>query len=45
MLENAFCAQEGTEGGREGIAVKKRMGSWQAVTGSMLTKPGIGSEA
>ena len=37
---------EGTrEGDREGMAVKKRMHSWQAETGSTSTKLGIGSEA
>ena len=45
MLEEAFCTQEGTEGDRGVMAVKKRMGSWQAVTGSTSTKHGIGSEA
>jgi hypothetical protein len=37
--------QEGMEVDREVMAVKKRMGNWQAVTGSMSTKHGIGSEA
>ena len=44
-----LCMQEGMggarEGDREGMAVKKRMDSWHAETGSTSTKLGIGSEA
>ena len=48
MLEKALYAGGyggAREGDREGMAVKKRMDSWQAETGSTSTKLGIGSEA
>lgn len=35
IMEKAFSAQEGMEVHREGMAVKKSTGNWQAVTGSM----------